>query len=146
MENVMRFRENTRRLERKLANMNKADCCCEISTTKCFMLVEIGRKPGISVKELAEKLDVDKSVVSRYLEELVKKEYVQRNISNEDRRWVTISLLPEGIKRFEKIEHDMNEKFKQVLDAIPKEQQEHVIASLEYYVEACRKVEEQYDQ
>ncbi len=143
MEKVRVFREYTRQLERKLANLNKADCCCcGISTTQCFMLVEIGRKPGISVKELAEKLDVDKSAISRSLEELVKSEYVERRVSTQDRRWVTIFLMEKGQKQFEKIEHDMDEKFVEVLKTIPKEEQEVVIRALKTYVEACTRVEE----
>lgn len=45
MDQVKLFRENTRRLEMNLGNINKSDCCCcGISDTQCFILVEIGRK------------------------------------------------------------------------------------------------------
>ncbi|MBR6643129.1 MAG: winged helix-turn-helix transcriptional regulator [Lachnospiraceae bacterium] len=144
MDLVKQFRENTRQLECHLGNMNQADCCCcGVSTTQCFIIVEIGRKPGISVKELAEILRIDKSGVSRAVEELVQKGFVERNPSKEDRRYVVLNLLPKGQARFEKIENDMYIKFKEVLEQIPAEKQEQVIEALRLYNEACTKVEAQ---
>lgn len=143
MNKISIFREYTRQLECQLANINRADCCCcGISTAQCFMIVEIGRHPGISVKELAEILHIDKSSVSRSIEELVRKEYIERKNSNKDRRWVVINLLPKGKEYFEKIEHDMNLKFKEILNEIPKEKHEQIIEALQIYVAACIKVEE----
>jgi len=142
MDLVKRFREYTRQLECHLGNMNQSDCCCcGVSTTQCFMIVEIGRKPGLSVKELAEILRMDKSGVSRAVEELVQKGFVERNPSKEDRRYVVLTLLPKGQERFEKIEHDMYIKYKEVLEQIPEEKREQVIESLRLYNEACTKAE-----
>ncbi len=142
MDLVKKFREYTRQLECHLGNMNQSDCCCcGISTAQCFIIVEIGRKPGISVKELAEILHVDKSGISRSVEELVQKEFVERKPSKEDRRYVVLNLLSKGQERFEKIENDMYNKFKEVLEQIPVEKREQVIETLKLYNEACTKVE-----
>lgn len=142
MELVKQFREYTRQLECHLGNMNKSDCCCcGVSEAQCFLVVEIGRQPGISVKELAKILHMDKSAVSRSIEELVQKEFVERKPSKEDRRFVTLSLLPKGQERFEKIEHDMYIKFKEVFEQIPVDKQEQVIEALRLYNEACERVE-----
>lgn len=143
MDLVKRFREYTRQLECHLGNMNLSDCCCcGISTTQCFIIVEIGRKPGISVKELAAILRVDKSGVSRSVEELVQKDFVERKPAKEDRRYVVLNLLPKGQARFEKIENDMYIRFKEVLEQIPEGKREQVIEALNLYNEACTKVEE----
>lgn len=143
MDLVKQFREYTRQLECHLGNMNKSDCCCcGVSEAQCFLVVEIGRNPGVSVKELAEILHIDKSAVSRSVEELVQKDFVERKPSKEDRRFVTLSLLPKGQERFEKIEHDMYIKFREVFEQIPVDKQEQVIQALKLYNEACEKVEE----
>ena len=93
MNQVKLFRENTRRLEMNLGSINRTDCCCcGVSEAKCFVLVEIGRKANISVKELAEILRLDKSGISRTVEELVRKDYVERKPSKEDRRYVVLNL------------------------------------------------------
>jgi len=143
MDSIQRFREYTRQLECHLGNMNQADCCCcGASQTQCFLIVEIGRKPGISVKELAEILRTDKSSISRSVEELVQKGFVERTPSKEDRRYVELRLLQKGQERFEKIEHDMYIKFKEVWDRIPVEKQEQVLEALKLYNEACLATEE----
>lgn len=138
MDRIKQFREYTRQLECHLGNMNQSDCCCcGVSEAQCFLVVEIGRKPGVSVKELAEILRTDKSSISRSVEELVQKGFVERIPSKEDRRYVELRLLQKGQERFEKIEHDMYYKFKAVLEQIPEEKQEQVIEALKLYNEAC---------
>lgn len=138
MDSIQQFREYTRQLECHLGYMNQADCCCcGVSQAQCFLIVEIGRKPGISVKELAEILHTDKSAISRSVEELVQKGFVERNPSKEDRRYVELCLLQKGQERFEKIEHDMYFKFKEVWERIPEEKREQVLESLRLYNEAC---------
>ena len=143
MDLVKQFREYTIQLECHLGNINSADCCCcSVNKTQCFLIVEIGRKPGISVKELADILRIDKSGVSRLVEDLVQKEFVERKPSAEDRRFVTLNLLPKGQERFEKIEHDMYYRFKEVLEQIPEDKQEQVVEALKIYNEACLVVED----
>lgn len=134
MSQVNQLRENTRRLEMNLGSINSADCCCGgISDSQCFMLVEIGRKPGITAKELSEILRLDKSGISRMIEELVQKGFVKREPSEEDRRYVVLNLTAKGIKRFEKIENDMNDRFKDILKKIPRDKRAQVIEALELY-------------
>ena len=143
MDKAKLFREYTRELERNLENMNKSDCCqCSVTTSQCFLVVEIGRHPGICVKELAEILKLDKSAVSRAVEELVQKEYVLRTPSKTDRRSVVLNLTSEGENRFNKIEDDMYKKFKAVFQNIPKDKREQVLEALQLYNEACEKAEE----
>ena len=138
MDQVKLFRENTRRLEMNRGNINNSDfCCCGISDTQCFILVEIGRKPDISVKELAGILRLDKSGISRMVEELVQKEFVERKPSKEDRRYVVLNLTVKGSERFNQIENNMNIKFKSILDRIPEEKRNQVIEALELYNVAC---------
>ena len=98
--------------------------------------MEIGRKANISVKELAEILRLDKSGISRTVEELVQKGYVERKPSKEDRRYVFLNLTDKGNERFNKIEHDMDQRFKTILDKIPDDKRSQVIESLRLYNEA----------
>ncbi len=139
MDLTKQFREYSRLLNCHFGNINNADCCCgEINKSQCFMIVEIGRKPDISVKELAEIMGVDKSGISRLVEDLVQKRYVERRPSATDRRFVTLNLLLKGQERFEKIEHDMYGRFKKILEHIPENKREQVVESLKLYNEACR--------
>ena len=142
MDRVQLFREYTRELECHLTNLNQSDCCqCSINESQCFLVVEIGRKTGICVKELAEILRIDKSGISRGVEELVQKGFVNREPSKEDRRCVVLSLTEKGQTRFEKIENDMYLKFQEVLSNIAEDKQQQVLDALKLYNEACRKAE-----
>ncbi|MBR2401229.1 MAG: winged helix-turn-helix transcriptional regulator [Lachnospiraceae bacterium] len=147
MDLIKQFREYSRLLNYHFGNIDNADCCCgEINKSQCFMIVEIGRKPGISVKELAEIMRVDKSGISRLVEDLVQKEYVERKPAVTDRRFVTLNLLPKGQERFEKIEHDMYDRFERILEQIPVDKRMQVIESLKIYNEACRIMEDKNDE
>lgn len=142
MNKIQQFRESTRELECHLDNINQTDCCqCSVSKAECFLVVEIGRKPGICIKELAGILKIDKSGVSRSVEELVKKGFVTRKPSKTDRRSVVLKLTESGKARFEKIEKDMYLEFKKVFSMIGKSDQDKVLEALRIYNEACRKVE-----
>ncbi len=143
MDKIQQFRELTRELECHLDNINQTDCCqCSVSKAECFLVVEIGRKPGICIKELAGLLKIDKSGVSRSVEELVKKGFVTREPSKTDRRCVVLKLSESGNARFEKIEKDMHTEFKKVFSMIDKSDQEKVLDALRIYNEACRKAED----
>ena len=138
------FREYTRELECHLTALNQSDCCqCGINESQCFLIVEIGRKPGISVKELAEAVGLDKSGISRSVEELVQKNYVNREPSRADRRYVVLTLTEKGQARFEKIENDMYLKFRNVFSNIEADKRGQVLEALKLYNEACRKAEQE---
>ncbi len=144
MDQVKLFREYTRELECHLTALNRSDCCqCGINESQCFLIVEIGRKPGISVKELAEAVGLDKSGISRGVEELVQKNYVNREPSRADRRYVVLTLTEKGQARFEKIENDMYLKFRNVFSNIEADKRGQVLEALKLYNEACRKAEQE---
>ena len=143
MDKVKLFREYTRELERNLENMNRSDCCqCSVNTLQCFLVVEIGRRPGINVKELSEILKMDKSGISRSVDELVQKGFVSREPSKTDRRSVVLKLTSDGKKRFNKIEKDMDDKFRAVFENIDEDKRDQVLEALKIYNEACIKAEE----
>jgi len=138
------FREYTRLLERKLNMINADDCsCCEVNALQCHILVEIGRCPGSSLKDIATIVEVDKSVASRAVEDLVKHDMVLRKPSKVDRRWVELELTVKGNERFQKIETDMNHKFQAILEAIPQDKRDTVMEALELYIDACSRILEE---
>jgi DNA-binding MarR family transcriptional regulator len=143
MDKVKQFREYTRELECHLDNINHNDCCtCNVNKSECFLIVEIGRQPGICIKDLAQILKLDKSGVSRSVEELVKKGYILRQPSEKDRRSVVLTLTKSGEERYNKIEADMYTEFKKVFSKIKKSDQDKVLEALRRYNEACRMVDE----
>ena len=134
------FREKIRVLERSLEMLNQSSDteCYSIGLSQCHALVEIGRKGTITLKELASIIILDTSTTSRTVDSLVKKGLVNRTPSEIDRRRIDISLTETGLTLFQKIEHDMDSKFKAIFDKIDSSQQDVVLSSLDLILNALK--------
>lgn len=138
MKDSREFRELIRIMERRLGLLNKESngCCCSITLAQCHALVEIGRHSSISINELAGILNLDKSTMSRTVDNLVKKKYAYKVQSDKDKRGIEIKLTDEGNKIFNDIEYKMNNKFNRIFEIIPTDQRENVLKSMEVLVKA----------
>jgi DNA-binding MarR family transcriptional regulator len=135
------LRELIRVLIRNLGVLEKGDAsCCGVTITQCHAIAEIGRKEKISLIDLADLLCVDKSTMSRTIDNLVEAELAVRDLDQENRRYVTIRLTEGGQSVFENIEDSMTAYFTSILEEIPKEKREQVFGSLRLLTEAAQKV------
>lgn len=135
-----RLRETTRLLIRKLGVLERSEAlCCGITLTQCHVIVETGRRKQISVNELSELLNLDKSTVSRTVDQLVNHQIVVREPALNDRRYVALHLTGKGEELFENIEQRMEVYFEKIIDFIPEEKQEQVIESLQLFSEALHR-------
>ncbi len=116
---VIKFRENLRIFERELNIQNNSSCCCGVTLTQCHTLMELSKKDNITLNELSEKLSLDKSTVSRTVENLVKSKLVTRIIPEENRRITNIGLTEEGRGVCRQINEGNNEYYKEVLNSLP---------------------------
>ena len=131
------LRELIRILIRDLGILEKEDANCSgITISQCHAIVEVGRAEEISLNELAELLKLDKSTMSRTINNLVEQGMVARELHPKDRRYITIKLTDEGIKSFKNIEGGMTKFYKNVFTAIPEGKREQVLDSLKLLIEA----------
>ncbi|ACL75961.1 MarR family winged helix-turn-helix transcriptional regulator [Ruminiclostridium cellulolyticum] len=138
--NEKELRELIRQIEAKLGILNEMkSSCCGVSFTQCHAITEIGRACNISLNELAEKLNVDNSTMSRNVNNIVNKGLANRELDPNDRRYVTISLTENGKKMFDEIELTMNNYFKKVYENIPQDKRAQAIESLELIADAITK-------
>jgi len=134
------FREYTRCLERKLDRLNASECCsCGITTAQCHALVEVGRRKDLSLKELAEILALDKSTVSKTIDDLYRKGLITREPLESDRRTIKLNLTHEGLHHFKNIENDMNRKFGEMFNRISGNKQDEILAALKVYIDSFDK-------
>lgn len=141
-DNPKQLREMVRILERKLGILQESEfSCCGITMSQCHALVEIGRAKSISLSELAELLNLENSTMSRTVNNLVTNELVKRDIDEQDRRYVTISLTDSGHKLYEGIEEDMNLYFKRIYETIPENKKEQVLESIQVLIDVMDKNE-----
>ena len=133
------LRETIRLLIRKLGILERSEAvCCGITLTQCHAIVETGRTEQISVNELSELLNLDKSTVSRTVEQLVNNNLMVREPDQNDRRYVTLQLTNKGGELFRDIEQRMEVYFAEILAFIPEEKHKQVIESLQIFSEALQ--------
>lgn len=134
------LRELIRILVRDLGILEKSDgSCCGVTITQCHAIVEIGRAKEISLNELSELLMVDKSTMSRTINNLVESSLVTRELHSKDRRYVTIKLTEDGEKVFKNIEGNMEKYYDNIFSSIPQEKRDQVLECLELLTDAVEK-------
>lgn len=129
------LRELLRILVRNLGILEKSDSSCYgVTIAQCHAIVEIGRIKKISLIELADLLGLDKSTMSRTINNLVEAGLVKRDIGAENRRYISIQLTDQGIEVFESIENSMYRYYSDIFKSIPEDKRNQVLDSLEILV------------
>jgi len=113
------FRTDLRFFERAIERINKSTCLLGINIPQCHTIMEIGMANTLSVNALAEKMNIDKSTVSRQVEKLVQSGLVTRVPTAEDRRKVNISLSKKGIEIYQQMNTVLNEQFSTAFKEVP---------------------------
>ncbi len=131
------LRELLRILVRDLGILEKSDAsCCGISLAQCHAIVEIGRADKISLVDLADILGLDKSTMSRTINNLVDAGLVLRELDMENRRYVIIQLTDNGKSIFRNTEESMNNYYQDVFNSIPEDKRDQIIESLQLLTSA----------
>lgn len=128
---IHHFREVIRIFDRELSYQNNASCCNGISVSQCHTLLEIEKNSEISVSELANKLSLDKSTVSRTVEGLVNISLVDRVIPKENRRLALINLTDSGKQVCSTINYSNDDYIKAVLKDFTREEQKEFLRLFE---------------
>lgn len=136
---VKRLRETLRMLVRRLGILERSEAsCCGITFAQCHILVDLGRARKQSVNDLAEALRLDKSTVSRSVDNLVNTGLVLREPDPADRRYVALRLSEQGGQIVADLEQRMENYFAEIIDVLPAEKREQVLESLLLLVDAVR--------
>lgn len=131
------LREMVRTLIRKLGILERSEAaCCDMTLSQCNVIVEVGRASTLSVNQLAEKLGLDKSTVSRSVDKLVADDLLIRKEDQTDRRFNVICLSPAGEKTFTDLESRMNQYFTDLINNIPSHKREQALEGLRALVGA----------
>jgi DNA-binding MarR family transcriptional regulator len=133
------LRELIRLLVRNLGILEKSDAsCCGVTIAQCHALVEIGRAGNISLIELSDLLGLDKSTMSRTINNLVEAELVIRDIDAENRRYVSIQLTDKGTEVFRNTENSMHEYYTGIFRSIPEDKRNQVLESLQILIQSVK--------
>lgn len=112
-QDIAEFRHALRRMERFLFNSLKGDGeCCGVTFNECHILLELLGSGRITMTDLSRRLGMDKSIISRSVDLMVKNGHIHRMESPEDRRRKTITLTDLGRGRADAINTFMNRKYR----------------------------------
>lgn len=143
MENIQqgkRLRQMMRLLVRKLGFLEREEAsCCNITISQCHTIVEVGRAGKIALVDLANLLNLDKSTVSRSVDNLVNQGLMVRETDQSDRRFIMLGLTEQGEKTFSDVEGRMEDYFLEIVSAIPIDKREQVIESMGYLMAAVHR-------
>lgn len=105
--------------------------CCGITLAQCHALVEIGDAGALSLGDLAGRMSLDKSTLSRTVNNLVLRGYCEREEQPDDRRYIVIRLTQAGDQLYAGVKENLDGYFEKIYNAIPREKRKQVIESVE---------------
>lgn len=136
---VGRLRELTQQLARSVAWLEKAEAaCCGTTMAQCYVIIEIGKAGETTLQEIAEIMGLDKSTMSRTVDNLVRQGLAQREIDVHDRRYVNLCLTQPGKRLYEQVEASMNAYFTGVWNSIDSSKRPEVLASMQVLITALQ--------
>lgn len=132
---VRAFRRSLRQFTR-VTHLQLKSCCTEVTLAQCLVLLEVDDRGRLTVGQLASRLRLDDSTLSRTIDGLVRRGLLQRTRDDEDRRVVWIGLSPSGTATCEAIHGQNDVLYGRILDRIPPSRRVAVIRSFELLVQA----------
>lgn len=133
------LRDLIRALGKNIGALEKSEImCCGVTIGQCYAILEIGLAEEISLIDLANLLNLDKSTMSRTVNSLVNHRLVERLIDTDNRRYVKIKLTEEGQGAFAKINAIFDLYLKGVFESISENKRAQVMESLEILIEALK--------
>jgi MarR family 2-MHQ and catechol resistance regulon transcriptional repressor len=82
-------------------------CCYDVSVTQCYALEALARTGPMRSLALAGLLRLDKSTITRVIDALVRKGYVERRPDAEDSRALSLRITRSGRALYEKINRQL---------------------------------------
>ncbi|MFQ5753054.1 MAG: MarR family winged helix-turn-helix transcriptional regulator, partial [bacterium] len=104
--------------------------CCGISVSQCYVLETLHRFGALTMNNLAVKMHLSISTVTRVVEPLVQKNYVQREEDANDRRLRLIKLTKAGEEIFRESWRIVFESEKKILGNFPSQSRDTLIELL----------------
>jgi DNA-binding MarR family transcriptional regulator len=106
-------------------------CGQPMSITEAHAIGELHAAGPLTQQELADRLRLQKSTVSRLVDELCADGLVNRSPNPADKRSVLLVLTPLGTRRAKRLDAARRKLFARLLDQLPRDERRVVIAGLD---------------
>ncbi|BCJ87508.1 MarR family winged helix-turn-helix transcriptional regulator [Effusibacillus dendaii] len=107
-------------------------CGFHLSPSQVFALQELEHKT-LTVVELANSLKLDRSSVSRLVDQLVKAEFVHREPNRNNRREVILSLTEKGTNTLQRVRDQSVEFYKRLLSKASEDGQKQIFEGFKLF-------------
>jgi DNA-binding MarR family transcriptional regulator len=133
---IERFRAKLREIERTVWIQTKSEAlCCGVTMAQCHAIMEIAAAGELNLKDLASRLGLDNSTLSRTVESLVKDGLAERTPSAKDRRASVIRLNEKGRMAGDRINSTWNRICRDMFRSIPREKHQPLVESVSILAE-----------
>ena len=112
-------------------------CGEPIGVAEAHTLIDLSEIKALSQGELAQRLRLEKSTISRLVRQLIVRGWVERTPLPEDGRVMMVRLSKEGRKAAERLLQARRAKFTRLLAAIPQANRSAVIEAISTLAEAA---------
>ena len=136
-ENVLELREVIQQFIRSfgLLEQTRTPCGFSLSLSQVFALQEI-EKQTLTITELAEKLQLERSSVSRLVDVLVKEDFVFRELNQNNRREVVLSLTEKGTRSIQRLRDQSVQFYNTILDKMSEQEQDLFFQSIKTFTQS----------
>lgn len=141
------LREKLEQLEPVMSwRMKEEVMCCGITIAQRQVLTELSQTGEMCLAQLAQKLGLDASTLSRTTNRMVQAKLLNRVTNSSDRRYVSLVLTDKGKQVLEEMKGKCEDYYSKVFRLIPEEKQDQVIDSITLLLEAITAYKEQLNE
>jgi putative acetyltransferase len=133
---LLQIRHSSRELIRELGFLQEHYDPAGVTHSQCHALLELEHHGLLTAGELAERLRLEKSTVSRLIEELLKKGWVELREDPSDKRRKPLALTATGVERVRAVHLSANQQVQEALEQLSELEQEQVQSGLQLYAKA----------
>jgi DNA-binding MarR family transcriptional regulator/GNAT superfamily N-acetyltransferase len=135
---VSAVRAASRTLVRELGLMRQTVAGTDLSLSAVHAIIEIGRAGSLSSRDLCNKLQLEKSTISRLVKSLVEREEVRESRSQQDLRVKRLQLTTRGKRSLKAIDQFGEAQVSSALGCLDSEAQLRVLNGLQDYALALQ--------
>ncbi|MEX2459689.1 MAG: MarR family transcriptional regulator [Paenibacillaceae bacterium] len=136
-EILLEFRSNVQSFIRGfgLLEQSATPCGFPLSVSQVYAMQEL-EKTTMSISELAQRLNLERSSVSRLIDGLVKENLVNRDINETNRREMILSLTEKGALTIQRVREQSVIFYQSVLKDLSESEQALIIEGLREFTDA----------
>lgn len=108
--------------------------------SQCYIMIYLLKNKSVTMNDISEKMNLDKSTITRIVGNLVRDGYIEKKRSQEDGRVILASLTATGKEKAIDLHSKVNNYYKQIIEQIPDGEVMQVVSSVNTLLKALSKI------